>query len=138
MMRGLLPGLPVTLNGMELTMPSLNARAARLYWPRVEAFQRGEEADPLGLVAAMVHACLQRNYPDITEDDVADGVDMDNLDELAVKVMGKGSFRNWCAQQAKAEAGNVAAPAAATAGTGATSTPASPPPPAGALETSTS
>ena len=137
MTAALLPGLPVTLGGVAYTMPSINARAAKAYWPRVEAMQNGNEPDPLGLVAEMVHACLLRNYPEITFDTVQDGVDMDNLDELSAKVFGKGAFRKWCDAQAS-EAGNAAAPPTlATAGTGAPSTPASPPPPVGDPSTST-
>lgn len=131
-------GLPITLGGQAWTMPSLSARAARQYWPRIAAMERGEEGDPLGLVAALVGACLRRNYPEVTDEQVADWIDMDNFEELSIKVFGRGSFARWAASQAAA--GNVPPPAPATApgaGTGAPSTPPSPPPPAGDSATST-
>jgi hypothetical protein len=137
----LLPGLPVDLGGVQLTLPPLSAAAAKLYWQRCIAMQRGEEPDPLGLVAAMVAACLRRNYPAITDEWVADVVDMDNMDALAAMVFGRGSFERWMRESA-ARAGNAPPPVPETvpaaAGIGAPSTPPSPPPPDGALPTSTS
>jgi hypothetical protein len=137
--RALLDGLPVTLGGQAWVMPSLSAKAARQYWPRITALEKGEEPDPLGLVAALVAACLQRNYPEVAAEQVADWIDMDNFEELSVKVFGKGSFAKWTAAHAAA-AGNAPPPppvTAAGAGIGAASTPPSPPPPAGDSPTST-
>lgn len=138
-----LAGLPVILAGVAYTMPAMNAATAKRYWARIQAMQAGTEPDPLGLVADLVHACLQRNYADISADLVAEHVDMDNLDELSTKCFGAGAYRRWVAMQAaiaQAEAGNAAAPQPMTmpAGTGAPSTPPSPPPPAGDSPTSTS
>lgn len=133
-----LPGLPVRLGGIEYTMPCLNSATARRYWDRINAQQRGEEPDPLGLTALLVAACLRRNYPEVTDDEVAENVDFDNVDELIVKCFGKGAFSDWCARMAAIE-GNAGAPQTTKeAGTGAPSTPPSPPPPAGDFPTSTS
>jgi len=133
-----LAGLPVTIDGVEHTMPPLNATTSKRYWARIQAMQRGEEPDPMGLTLALVHACLQRNYPDIAEDQVAESVDMDNIEELNAKVFGQGSFRAWCARMAALEGNALAPRPTAEAGTGALSTPTSPPPPAGDSATSTS
>lgn len=130
-MAGALQGLPITLGGQAYTMPCINAATSRLYWQRIVAMQSGHEPDPLGLVAALVLACLRRNYPQLTEDDVEDHLDLDNLDELSTKVFGAGAWAKWC--EAQATSGNpTAPPATAIAGTGAPSTPASPLPPDGA------
>lgn len=131
-----LPGLPVSLGGIEYTMPSLNVAASRLYWPRIKAMERGEEEDPLDLTVKLVTACMQRNYPEITEAEVAQHVDMDNVDELGAKCFGKGSFAAWCARMVAAP-GNAQAPQTTEqAGTGAPSTQPSPLPPAGDSTTS--
>jgi hypothetical protein len=138
-------GLPVELGGVQYTMPPLSARAARLYWPRMQAMQRGEEPEPLQLAAEVVHACLARNYPDLSQEQVEDLVDLGNSEELLAKAGGSGSFKRWCDQQralaiARGETpGNeVPQPQPTPDGTGAPSTPQSPPPPAGASATSTS
>lgn len=130
-------GLPVELAGVVYTMPSLNAAAAKRYWPRIQAMEANTEPDPLGLVASLVHACLLRNYPDLPEAVVSENVDMDNFEQLSSKVFGAAAFRKWCDAQAAAQ-GNAEAPQPqATAGTGAPSTPASPPPPGTDSPTST-
>ena len=132
-----LAGLPVTIDGVEHTMPPLSAATSKRYWDRIVAMQRGEEPDPLGLTALLVADCLRRNYPEITDDFVAGFVDMDNFDELGAKVFGKGSFARWAQLMAAAE-GNAQAPQPTIeAGTGAPSTPTSLPPPAGDSPTST-
>ncbi|MEY2891168.1 MAG: hypothetical protein RJA98_1076 [Pseudomonadota bacterium] len=139
----LLAGLPVVVGGTSLIMPPLSAREARLHWDRLRALERGEEENALEVVALVVHACLQRNYPAITLDEVEEAVDMDNMSELLSKASGQGAFRRWCEQQAAlqaADAGNVATQlqTPVTAGTGEASMPPSPPSPAGDLPTSTS
>jgi hypothetical protein len=131
------PGFPVVIGGVEYTMPALSAKAAKVLWPRMLALQEGKESDPLGLAAAVAHACLVRNHPELTEEAVAEHVDLDNYEKLLAQSGGKGSFRRWCDQQLAAE-GNGRPQPMATDGTGAPSTPASPLPPGGAGETSTS
>lgn len=132
----LLPGLPVMLGGIEYAMPSLSVAASRRYWDRIQAMERGDEPDPLGLTVALVAACLKRNYPEITEDEVAEHVDMDNVDELGAKCFGRGSFRAWCERMAAASGNPVAPQPSEAAGTGAPSTQPSAPPPAGDSTTS--
>lgn len=131
------PGFPVVIGGVEYTMPALSAKAAKLLWPRMLALQEGKEQDPLGLAAAVAHACLVRNHPEITEDHVAEYVDLDNYEQLLAQAGGKGSFRRWCEQQLAAE-GNGQPQPMATDGTGAPFTPASPLPRDTASATSTS
>ncbi len=131
------PGFPVVINGVERTMPALSAKAAKVLWPRMLALQEGKEPDPLGLAAAVAHACLVRNHPELTEDEVAEHVDLDNYEQLLAQAGGKGSFRRWCDQQVAAE-GNAQPQPMATDGTGAPFTPASPLPPDIASATSTS
>lgn len=139
------PGIPVQIGARQLVMPPLNAKAARLYMDRVVALQRGEESDPLGLAAAVVHACLKRNYPALTLDEVEEAVDFDNFDAMLARATGRGAFKKWCEAVAAAAAqegteGNPRPQPTPPApdGTGATSTPASPPPPDGGSPTSTS
>jgi hypothetical protein len=135
-------GLEVQLGGTTYVMPPLSAKAAKAYWPRMLALQAGTEEDVLDLGAGVAHACLARNYPEITREQVDELVDLGNVEELLAKAGGNGSFKRWTQQQLALQAaeGNAAThpPAPAAGGTGAASTPASPPPPGGASPTSTS
>jgi len=131
-----LMGIEVSLGGQAYVMPPLNAKLAKAYWSRLEALQAGAEADPLGLVAEVVQLCLARNHDGLPPDLALEFVDLDNFDRLASAAMGQKAFVAWCEQQAAA-AKNAEAPAPSD-GTGAPSTPASPPPPAGGEATSTS
>jgi hypothetical protein len=139
-----LEGLPITLAGHPWVMPSLNAASARRHWERIRAMETGSEADPIGLTVTLVGECLRRNYPAVTDDWVAEHVDMDNWEALSAAVFGRGAFRRWAdAQREHATSlerapGNAPAPQPLLAdGTGAPSTPASPLPLAGPSNTST-
>lgn len=115
-------GVPVVVAGTTYAMPPLSARIARQYWPRLQAFQAGDESDPLGLVGEVVLACLRRNYPDIDADAVLDAVDMDNLDSWLARAFGAGTWRQWVDKQ-RAAAGNAQPVEMATPGAGAAPTP---------------
>lgn len=130
------PGVVVMLARRRLVMPALSAGAARRHWARMLAAQSGDEPDPVGLAASVAHACLARNYPDITTEAVEDGVDFENFGGFLAAAMGRGSFRRWAQAQAAA-AGNASPQQQTPAGTGGPSTPASPPPQDGAPGTST-
>lgn len=136
------PGLPVQVGAATLVMPPLSAKGARQFLDRIAAVQRGEEADPLGLAAQVTHACLRRNYPDLSLDAVEDTIDFDNFEAFLMRAVGQGAFKKWCEAQAllaaEAGSGNPRPQPVAADGTGAPSTPASPPPPAGDTGTSTS
>lgn len=131
-------GLPVILAGLPHVMPPLNGAAAKKYWDRIQAMQTGQEADPIGLTITLVTACLRRNYSGITEEWVAEHVDMNNWEGLSAAVFGHGAFRRWA--DAQAAQGNAQALQwfDRTAISGAVSSLASPPSPAGASSTSAS
>jgi hypothetical protein len=125
------PGLEVVLGGTTFQMPCLSAAATRKYWDRIQAMNAGLEPQPLDLVARLVHACLLRNYPNVSFEFVEENVDFDNSEALGVKAFGAGSWNRWCqAQTALAAQGNATAPQT-TSGTGAPSSLASSQPPAG-------
>jgi hypothetical protein len=137
-------GVFVMLGADARILPALSAAAARLHWDRIRAMEQGSEPDPIGLTVSLVTACLQRNYPEVTQEWVADRVDMENWELLSVAVFGRGAYRRWVDAQKALQAqrgdpeGNLPAPQPMPVAGGAPSTPASPPQPAGATATSTS
>lgn len=139
-------GVQVTIGGEQLVLPPMSAKTARAHWDRIQAMQQPGAMplpDQLDLTIDLVLACLLRNYPEMTHDRVADHVDVANYDELSAMCFGRGSWLRWVEMQAVLQGNGMAPQTLTTAGapadgTGAPSTPASPPPPAGDPETSTS
>lgn len=88
----------VTLGGKQYYMPALNLRAMKEHAAKLDALQRGRAFDEpvtdeyIENVCTVVHAALKRNYPDISEEEVLDGVDMRNLGTLVIAVMGISGF----------------------------------------------
>jgi hypothetical protein len=118
------PGQEVTLSGVTYVIPPMSAKTASLYWGRLEAMQKNEEPDPLGLTCEVAARTLRRNYPEMTDDLVSELIDFDNMGAVMAACFGKGAWKAWCESQVKAaEAGNAQAPAAMTeASAGAPST----------------
>jgi hypothetical protein len=126
-----LAGVSIILAGQQYVLPPINAATHRLYADRLRAFEAGEEQDPLGLVACLVQAALRRNYPAIADNLADEYVDIDNANMLMSACMGQRSWRKWLELQAQSELQAGKTPVAMEDGTGAPSTPASPPPPDG-------
>lgn len=134
-------GVAVTIGGVNRVLAPMLAPTARRLWDRIKAMQSGsmDLPDQLELTIDMVHACLQRNHPDLSREAVEQHVDVGNYDELGAMCFGRGAWLRWVEVQAQLS-GNVPPPPVKTGadGRGDSSTPASPPPPAGGSETSTS
>ena len=131
-------GVAVRVAGLELVLPPMSAQTAKAHWARITAMQSGQMdlPDQLELTIDLVHACLLRNHPEVTLEMVEQHVDVGNYDELGAMCFGRGAWLRWVEVQAQL-AGNVLPPPAPEAdGRGVSSTPASPPPPAGGSETS--
>lgn len=139
-------GVQVTIGGKQLVLPPMSAKTARAHWDRIQAMQQPGAMplpDQLELTTVLVWECLRRNYPDLPFQEVVDHVDVANYDELSAMCFGRGAWLRWVDMQAVLQGNGMAPQTLTTAGapadgTGAPSTPASPPPPAGDPETSTS
>lgn len=132
-------GVAITIAGQERVLPPMCSKTARAHWERIQAMQSGKMdlPDQLELTIDLVHACLLRNHPELVRDQVEQHVDVGNYDELGAMCFGRGAWLRWVEVQAQLS-GNVRLPPAPEAdGRGASSTPASPPPPAGDSMTST-
>lgn len=86
-------GKAIRMGGMDIVVPALNMK--KLKEKATEIIAMDEETDTvkkLEASCAVIHSALQRNYPDITIDEVEELVDMANLQEVTQAVMGqKGS-----------------------------------------------
>jgi hypothetical protein len=126
----MLPGVTVSMGGRDWIIPPLTLGALRRLGPHFDVLKVDRlvfDSEVVDALVAIATVAMRRNYPDLSEDVVADMLDLGNAGEVAMAIMtGSGLRRN--------SLGEVrAAP-----GDGTNSTASSPPPSATDLETSTS
>jgi hypothetical protein len=83
-------GITITLAGKDYVAPPMNLRTLQKFAPQLGAIMSGNGAETLenvGAIIEVVHACLIRNYPDLTIDDVADMLDVANMKSAIEAVM---------------------------------------------------
>lgn len=69
-------GITLKLGGADYIVPPLNLGALELHGDRIEEFQRGAAGlAGYSIVVDITHAALQRNYPRMTREQVAAGID---------------------------------------------------------------
>ena len=93
------PGVEVHLQNMTLEIPTLNFKLMRegalakldIVIDAFEAMQKGAESgvnrlslpdDAIDAAVDLVWMAAKRNYPDLSKDQVADGLDMDNINQV--------------------------------------------------------
>jgi hypothetical protein len=81
-----IPGVELTLGGAAYVVPPLNAAAVKQYREQVASFFTGAVPD-IEIVCKLLHAALQRNYPDTKLDDVEAWVDYGNMLTIMDTVM---------------------------------------------------
>ncbi len=73
-------GITITINGEERVAPPLTLGAMRKLLPLIKTLNIDKKGVPsdedFGTMVAVVHASLVRNYPDITPQEIEDGLDM--------------------------------------------------------------
>lgn len=81
-------GIPFAFSDRTLVIPPLSLGAMEQLQGRL-AGMREDMADPeyIGTVIDTVHAALRRNYQDMTRDEVADLIDLENMQEVMMCAM---------------------------------------------------
>lgn len=81
-------------NGEKLIVPPLNLGALETFQDRLMSFKGGLDTESITLVLDITTIALQRNYPDITRDMVANElVDLSNMDEVMLAIMDVSGMR---------------------------------------------
>jgi hypothetical protein len=84
-------GTDVTLGGETYTIPPLTLAALEVLGPKFEALMGLREAgrmqdlfrpESIATIAELAHACLVRNYPDMTLQDVKELIDLASLPDV--------------------------------------------------------
>lgn len=125
--------------GITLLVPPLSCGALEVLQERLAKLPELTATDPEAVrtVVDAAHMALQRNYPDVTRDQVAELVDVGNLGDVYECLMDVGGVKRRARAAQQAAEGNPTAPA--PMGTaGAASMPESQRPPAGPSSTSAS
>jgi hypothetical protein len=91
----MIPGKLINLGGKDYTLPPLNFAGLRKLGPKIQevggAYLSGNlfmDVDKVGVVAEIVLAALQRNYPDLTLEEVENFLDFANVKEVFPALMG--------------------------------------------------
>jgi hypothetical protein len=76
----LILGILVAFGSLELTLPPLNFLQLQRLDPYFKTVASGQpSAEWFTAITKIVHASISRNYPDLTEEDVGEMLDMSNF-----------------------------------------------------------
>jgi len=87
----MLDGQKLKLGETEYTVPPLNLKAMRRLLPAISKLRTvGLPTDEdLSTIVDVVHSALLRNYPELTKDQVEEGIDMGNMKDALSVVLGQ-------------------------------------------------
>ena len=80
----MLEGVKVELNGREFIAPPVNLAFVRAH----SDFFEGRKSPTLAFMSDAIFASLKRNYPDLTQDELEDVLDVGNMKQAFNAVMG--------------------------------------------------
>jgi hypothetical protein len=95
-------GIKLTLGGKDLVVPPLNFRSLQQLQDRLATFSGGVDPESINLVVDATHEALKRNYPDMTRDDVIDGLDLENMLGVMEAVMDVSGMKRKAMEAAEA------------------------------------
>lgn len=102
-------GIPKNLGGTDFVIPPLALGPLEQLQDRIAAFDGTLNKESIAVVIDAAHAALKRNYPDITREDVAELVDVENMIEVFEAVMDVSGLRR---KQIEADAAGESKPVA--------------------------
>jgi hypothetical protein len=85
----MIEGTTVMMGGQGWVIPPLNLKSVRKIQPLIPVLNAMDIASPeaVDAMVELVFIALQRNYPDVTKDQVEDMVDLGNLQGIVNAVM---------------------------------------------------
>lgn len=101
-------GVTVELNGTDYVIPPIALGALEQLQERIGTFDgNAMDAKQISTVIDCAHAALKRNYPDLTREEVADLIDIGNMNEVFTAVMDVSGLKRK--EQEAAQAGEAQA-----------------------------
>ena len=83
----MIKGIVITLGDKDYVVPPLNLGTLEIMQERLEQFRGGADKESIATVLDASFAALKRNYPDITREQVAEIVGLENMIELMQAIM---------------------------------------------------
>lgn len=97
-------GIPLTLDGRTWTVPPLSLGALEQLQERLAQFTGDVgAAGQISTAIDALHAALRRNYPDVTREQVAEMIGLENMAEVMEAVMDVAGLRRRELEAALAE-----------------------------------
>ena len=101
-------GVTVELNGTNYVIPPIALGALEQLQERIVEFNGNiQDVKQISTVIDCAYAALRRNYPDMTREEVADLIDIGNMNEVFVAMMDVSGLKRK--EQEAAQAGEVQA-----------------------------
>lgn len=99
----LIQGTPLQLGRKVYVCPALNIKGMRMFSQELALLQKGLPNESIGddvvvnnyfaTLAKVAEAALLRNYPDITANEIEEGIDFNNLRTVTLGVLGASGFK---------------------------------------------
>jgi uncharacterized protein (DUF433 family) len=83
----MIPGKDIKLGGETYTVPPLTLGALQRFQAKLTSYSGSLSAEDVQTVIDVATAALKRNYPDLTAEQVADMIDLGNIQEVFMAVM---------------------------------------------------
>ena len=92
----MIDGVKIKLGEIEYVVPPLNLKSMRRLLPKLNTLKTsglpGDE--DLTTIVDVVHSALVRNYPNMTVEDVENGLDMVNMQGIVSQVLGQSGVKS--------------------------------------------
>lgn len=92
-------GMPITIGGVEYIVPPLSFRKVKQLQPEIDKLSQinaasvtANSSEATEVMIKIIHSALQRNYPEITIDELEDMLDLANVRTIIQAVMGISGF----------------------------------------------
>jgi hypothetical protein len=81
-------GISIDIGGEQRIVPPLSLHSLEQLLPRLNAFKGdASNVEDISIVVDSTHEALLRNYPEITRDEIARGIGLENFLEIMEAVM---------------------------------------------------
>ena len=90
----MIEGATINMGGKDWIVPPLNLKGVKTLGPKLDAMNAATSRyELLPIIAEIALAALQRNYPDLTADQVEDLIDMGNSQRVVEAVLGQSGLK---------------------------------------------
>lgn len=97
-------GIPYDFGGRVLVIPPLSLGAMEKMQDRLTSVRDGRvDQEAIAATIETVHAALKRNYPDMTREEVADLIDLENMQAAMACAMDVGGLKRKALESPKGD-----------------------------------